>query len=381
MFDLSRNFFLLKALFYLRRLFGQLPGRNAAAESAVRLRGEFYERLWESAAAEVGANFKRLGFGICELSRDGLATRVQQNCTAIDDFVTMTVALNKALVNSLLAEEGLPIPRHIKFTLRTLSRATDFLDQVQGPCVLKPASGTGGGQGVTTGIRTRCQLAWAATLTAQTGAEMLLEEQIPGDNYRLLYLDGVLLDAVQRRPPSVTGDGRSPIRQLVEATNAARLRRGATISQVLLTIDLDMRNTLARQGLSLASVPGAGIVVPVKTVINQNFAADNVTVTDRLGPSLIADSARAARCVGVRLAGIDVITRDPTVPLAESGGVIIEVNTTPGFHYHYHKNDGDFPVAVRVLEQLFRDLEAKFPDADNHRQLCAAVKRIGLSKC
>jgi cyanophycin synthetase len=356
MFDWSRNFFLLKLLFYLRRLRWLFPGRDTRAESARMLRGEFYERLWESAAAEVGAQFKKLGHRICELSRDGLVTRVQQNCTAIDDFVTMTIALNKTLVYRLLAEAGLPIPRHVEFTLRTLSRAAAFLDQVPGGCVLKPANGTGGGQGVTTGIRSRRQLAWAATWAAQAGAELLLEEQIAGDNYRLLYLDGVLLDAIQRRAPSVTGDGRSTVRGLVEEENLARLKRGASVSQVVLTVDQDMRNTLARQGLSLSSVPAAGAVIPVKTVINQNFAADNVTVNGRLCPEVVADGARAARCLGVRLAGIDIITRDPTRALGETGGVIIEVNTTPGFHYHYHKNDGSYPVAVRVLEQLFSDL-------------------------
>jgi hypothetical protein len=42
--------------------------------------------------------------------------------------------------------------------------------------------------------------------------------------------------------------------------------------------------------------------------------------------------------------------------LAALNRCILEVNTTPGFHYHYHKNDGSYPVAVRVPEQLFRDL-------------------------
>ena len=41
--------------------------------------------------------------------------------------------------------------------------------------------------------------------------------------------------------------------------------------------------------------------------------------------------------------------------------VVLEVNTTPGFHYHYHKNDGSYPVALRVLEQLLRDLEGHRP--------------------
>jgi D-alanine-D-alanine ligase-like ATP-grasp enzyme len=355
LFDLSRNFFLLKSVYHLRRLRASLPHGHTADGSAAELRGEFYEKLWADAAAEVGAGFKSLGHGICEITKAGMATRVQQNCTAIDDPVTLTIALNKALVNQMLGQAGLPIPRHVAFTLRTLSKAVDFLEQTHGPCVVKPASGTGGGQGITTGIRTARQLAWAATLAAQASPDMLVEEQIAGDNYRLLYLDGVLLDAIRRCPPRVTGDGRSSIRRLIQEANAERLSRGSTISQVQISIDMDMHNTLTLQSLSLASVPAAGALVPVKTVISQNFAADNLTVTDQLCPSIIADGANAARTIGVRLAGIDIITRDPTVPLAQSGGVILEVNTTPGFHYHYHKNDGSFPVAVRVLEQLFRD--------------------------
>jgi cyanophycin synthetase len=251
----------------------------------------------------------------------------------------------------MLADAGLPVPRHVVFTLRTLSKASEFLAQI-GEGVIKPASGTGGGSGVTTGIRTPWQLAWAATLAAQYDGEMLLQEQIAGNNYRLLYLDGVLLDAVQRCPPSVIGDGRSTIRQLVTYANEARLRRGAALRQVVMTIDSDMRHTLARQGLSLSAVPASGAVVPVKTVINQNFGADNLTVTDQISPSIVADGARAAQVIGVRFAGIDIITRDHAVPLAASGGVILEVNTNPGFHCHYHKADGSYPMAVRVLERL-----------------------------
>jgi cyanophycin synthetase len=360
-FNPARSFFLRKLIFHGRRLAAHLPGRPSRVHDAEILRARWYEQLWESAAAEVGARFKHLGHGMCAIERDGLVTRMRQNCTAIDDPVTLNIALNKALCNKLLTEAGLPIPRHAEFTLRTLSAAVAFLEKVGGEVVVKPAAGTGGGQGVTTGIRSPRQLAWAATLAAQAGGDLLVEQQVPGDNYRLLYLDGVLLDAVQRRPPSVTGDGRSTVRQLVEEANAARLRRGASIAQVLMSIDMDMKHTLARQGLSLRSVPAAGAVVPVKTVINQNFAADNVTVTNRLCRSIVADGARAASAVGVRLAGIDIITPDPTVPLAESGGVILEVNTTPGFHYHYYKNDGSFPVAVRVLEQLLHDLRARKP--------------------
>ena len=49
---------------------------------------------------------------------------------------------------------------------------------------------------------------------------------------------------------------------------------------------------------------------------------------------------------------MDIITPDPSAPLEEEGGVVLEVNAPPNFYYHYHKKDGAFPVAVHVLRRL-----------------------------
>ena len=171
-------------------------------------------------------------------------------------------------------------------------------------------------------------------------------------------MDGELLDAVLRRPPTVTGDGRSTIRRLIDAANAARLAHDPPRVVNLLRIDLDMRHTLAGQGLSLRSVPKAGAVVTLKTVINQNFGPENVAATRLLCDEVIDAGARAARCIGARLSGVDVLTPDAAVPLAQAGGVILEVNGTPGYHHHYHKKDGHYPVAVHVLERLLNEQAA-----------------------
>ena len=142
------------------------------------------------------------------------------------------------------------------------------------------------------------------------------------------------------------------MRKLVRRANDERVRAGSGVSKSLLTVDLDMRRTLAKQGLSLRSVPPAGANVKLKTVVNENRGVDNSTATDSLGRGLIEEGARAVRALRVRFAGLDVITRDPSVPLAESGGAIIEVNGTPNLYYHYHKHDGAFPVAVHLLRKL-----------------------------
>ena len=62
----------------------------------------------------------------------------------------------------------------------------------------------------------------------------------------------------------------------------------------------------------------------------------------------------AARAVGVRLAGVDLITPDASLPLDAAGGVILEVNATPGLQYHYEVRDPvrATPVMAPILEAL-----------------------------
>jgi cyanophycin synthetase len=350
MSDLHPGLLTILSYFYLGKAF--LQHRNSATQEARRRRTGFYEKIWQEAAAHVGATIEPLGYGIFEIRFGDSRIRVSQNYTSIDDPVTLALAGKKALVYKLLAQQGLPTPSYEEFSLNQMSKAFAFLAAARGACVVKPARDTGAGQGVTTGIRSRSQLVRAAAAAAAYKDHLLIEEQIEGNNYRLLYLDGRLLDAIMRKPATVTGDGKSTIGALVQRANADRAAHGIDIAQNLLTVDMDMRHTLARQGLSLASVPKEGTIVTLKTVINENCRIDNISAKHALCASVIESGARAATAIGARLAGVDIITHDPGIPLVESGGVILEVNTTPGYHYHYYKADGEFPVALHVLEAL-----------------------------
>jgi cyanophycin synthetase len=349
MIDLTRHPRTLKflSLVYLARR--QLARRLNGAGAALEHRAAFYESAWRDAAEWLGARVEHLGDDILELTRGDARVRVAKNHSPLDDHVTLTVAGSKPVVYRLLADRSIAVPRHLEFTLTTITDAVKFRRTIGGACVVKPARDTGAGQGVTTGVTDAARLAHAAAHAATYGEGLIIEEQIAGDNYRLLYLDGELIDAVVRRPPQVVGDGRSTVAQLVREANRRRLASGANTAQVVISMDLDMRHTLRRQGLTTSSTPAAGRRVKLKTVINDNAGAENESAARLLCRSILSDGARAAAAVGARLAGVDIITTDPSVPLAESGGVVLEVNTTPGFYYHYHKHDGPFPVARHVL--------------------------------
>ena len=317
-----------------------------------RRRSDFYKRAWEQAANDAGASVTHFGTGALEIALGEQRLLVAGNTTSLDDPVTLRIAGDKPLVYRLLDEHGVPVPNHVVCEGAEVTAAVRLAASLRRPLVVKPARDTGSGHGVTTGVTGVAGLANALALAASYGDDAIIEEQLAGDNYRLLYLDGELLDAVRRRPPVVRGDGHHTVRQLIAAENRARASGGMETSQTLLAIDRDLRHTLRAQGMRLRAVPGMGQVVPLKTVINDNRRDDNQPATGVLCEAIVLAGATAAGAVGARLAGIDVITPDPARPLQESGGAIIEVNTTPGHYHHYTDPADPGRVARMILQRL-----------------------------
>lgn len=325
---------------------------NPQRRAVGRALDAFYENAWREAAHQLGATCRSLGDGFIEIEGGGGRTCVRDNNSAIDDPVTLAVMSDKRLTYRLLGEHGIPTSAHLSFTVGRQQPAADFLKRSGVACVVKPASGTGGGRGVSTGVRTVRHLALASAHASVYGDELLIEHQVAGDNYRLLYLHGELLDAFVRRAPSVVGDGKSTVAALVKRENAGRLESGIGQSQVLLTVDPDMARTLVGQGYSLRSTPPAGKRVFLKTVVNENSGADNNNVTNSLHPNIVEAGRLAMRALDARFAGVDIITPDPSQPLEACGGVVLEVNAPPNFYYHYHQQSRVFPVAVHLLPRL-----------------------------
>jgi cyanophycin synthetase len=312
-----------------------------------------YLKLWRDAAREVGAEATDLGRGFIEIRTDTVSTLVWNQWVPLDDIVTMQLALDKPLVHQRLARAGLPVPEYASFDACDLAPALEFLARSAGPCVVKPAAMMGGTM-ATTGIRTPVQLRRARLRARRASEQLMIERQVPGDNYRFLFLDGELLDVIRRRPPCVVGDGRSTVAELIAAENRQRFAAAEGERPWLLTADLDAVFTLEASGLDLRSVPPAGTSVVVKTVISANGPEGNESVRHDVADELVADAARAAELIGVRLAGVDVITADRRRGLSAGDGVVLEVNAAPGLHYHYEISNPEHgtPVLVPILQRL-----------------------------
>jgi cyanophycin synthetase len=304
------------------------------------------EQMWRDAAAELGADVRRLTPTFLEFRLGSATTRVAYEITTpFTDRVSWLLMNDKALSYRVLSEASFPIPEHVALDAADVHSADAFLERTTPPLVVKPAEGAGGA-GIAGHVCTPAQLRAALHNAGRFDQQVIIERQVDGDSYRLLFLDGRLLDVIRRPLPRLLGDGLATVGELMLREYERRVTAGAdAVGFKPFEVDHDVLFALERGGLRLNSILGAGDSVVIKTATNFSGPEQTETVHDGVGEEVIAPARQAAELLGARLAGVDIVTTDPRRPLGDTGGAILEVNM-PGLAHHY--NVRDRPRATRV---------------------------------
>ncbi len=321
-----------------------------------KIRRSYYDAFWREVALNIGAEVKDSSFGFTKISKDGRSTFVRDYEMMFDSHLMLDLMGNKILTYRLLTELGAPVIPHARFSMSTFDAAEQFLQQHH-LVVVKPSSGTGGGRGVITGINTAKQLKSAARLASRFDSDLLVEQQVEGHSFRLLFLDGEFIDAIRRDPPVVIGDGNLTVRQLVEAENHRRESDMQTRALSPLVIDRDARNWMKSKGIKPSYVPEANEIIQVKRATNENDSSGNVNVTAEVSEEIVRECASLVRKIGVKFAGVDLICDDFSGPFSSPNCFVGEINTTPGLHHHYliANPEAGNPVAETALRYLIEN--------------------------
>jgi D-alanine-D-alanine ligase-like ATP-grasp enzyme len=360
---LTERFYLARTRASLLRELGVAHGvrrwrTNRQHENVVPARLEaFTRRMWEEAAAAVGASFSEPAPRLFEFDREGLTVHVLGQRTPFADPVSIELASAKDLSYTLLTRAGVRVPEHVVVRRGDQMAARSFLETGPAPVVVKPARGGGAGLGVTPSVETASQLERALRGAGSTSERLIVERQAVGNQFRILLLDGKVLDVIRRGLPQVVGDGTSTIEELMFVEYDRRLQAETMEGMKPFLADLDCLFTLERQGLNLSTRLPKGTTVVVKSTSNISGGQSCVTVREPVAREVLHEVRAAAAAVGVRLAGVDVIAPDVERPLASSNGVVLEVNPIPGLQHHYNvaEPEAATQVAVPVLEALFAE--------------------------
>ena len=287
--------------------------------------------------------------------------RLRASVTDRTGLMAAESAGDKAEAKALLHGVGIPVARGV--VVRTVEAAIEEARRFRPPWVLKPLAGNHG-RGVTTGLITEDDLRRGFAEAVRHGPRVVLEEQLPGRDHRVLVVDGRVVAVAERVPPHVVGDGERSVRDLVEAVNADS-RRGVGHEAVMTRIRLDeaAEALLGEQGLALDDVPAAGREVWLRTAANLSAGGTAIDRTDEIHPDNAAIARRAALTIGLDVAGIDLLAPDIGRSVRETGGGIVEVNAAPGLRMHLHPSEGTpRDVAGPILEMLYpRGSRARIP--------------------
>jgi cyanophycin synthetase len=279
--------------------------------------------------------------------------------------IAESIAQDKELTKSLLRAVGVPVPEGRP--VESAEEAWTAAQEIGVPVVVKPRKGNQG-RGVSVRLTTREAVMAAYEIAVKQDGEVMVERQVEGCDFRLLIIGGRLIAAARRECPTVVGDGKHTITELVGIENQNPLRgEDHATSLSKLRLDAIGQEMLAEQGLTVATIPAEGQVVVLRRNANLSTGGSAVDVTDEVHPLVAERAIDAAAMVGLDVAGIDVITSHIDQPLDVTRGAIVEVNAAPGLRMHIEPSRGTpRPVGEAMINSIF-------PHGDNGRIPIVAV--------
>ncbi|MEM7416241.1 MAG: cyanophycin synthetase [Gemmatimonadota bacterium] len=305
------------------------------------------------AAEERDVPWLRLNeYSMVQLGHGRFQQRIQATITSRTPHIAVEIASDKEETNKILGDLGLPVPEQkLVYGDKDAVRAAERIGY---PVVVKPFNANHG-RGVSLDLKDEEHVRTAYEKAREHSRGVIVESFARGFDHRMLVVDGELVAVSKRVPGHVVGNGRQTIAQLVDEVNEDP-RRGIGHEKILTRIELDYqaKRLLDLLGYTEETVPEDGEVVYLRSTGNLSTGGTAVDLTDVIHPDNADMARRAARAIGLDVAGIDFIAEDITQSYKEAGGIICEVNAAPGFRMHTNPAEGTpRDVAGPVLDMLF----------------------------
>jgi len=276
--------------------------------------------------------------GEMRLSHGGRSVVTRESLSEYTSAVAMSRCDDKRLTRRIVAEAGIVVPRGRLATFDAEDHA--FLAEV-GDVVVKPTRGEQG-KGITVGVDGPDALDAALSRAREEHPEVLVEQRAPGDDLRLVVIDGKVVAAALRKPAEVMGTGKHTIRELIETQS--RRRSAATGGESRIPLDQVTEATVAETGWSLDDLLPEGERLRVRRTANLHQGGTIHDVTAEVHPRLCRVAVVAAEAIGIPVTGIDLLVPDVT----RDEYVFIEANERPGLANHEPQ-----PTAQAFVDFLF----------------------------
>jgi cyanophycin synthetase len=221
-----------------------------------------------------------------------------------------------------------------------------------GVVVVKPNDGSQS-KGVTIGVNTKQSLktAYNNAINASVDKRVIVQEQLQGQLYRILVINGKFVAAVCKTAPQIYGNGEHTVKELVDRFNAGA-RRGEEASAVLKVVKPEVVAGLYGVDILDTILPtGKSLVLGVDSI---SAGGEAIDVTDDVHSEWKKICETISKEAGLFVNGIDVICADISLPPPDNALPILEVNHMPGLGAHHYPTGGG--RSIDVTRTLFDEL-------------------------
>lgn len=238
---------------------------------------------------------------------------------------------------------------------RSADEAVRLVRSIPGTVVVKPRRGRDA-QGVTVDVSSPADVRAAYRFARQYGEQVLIEQYIDAEReIRVFSSVSGAYAAVQLILPAVTGDGESTVRELIAAKNRQRDENPASFRQHITTSGTT-KDFLARQELTLKSVPEDGDIVTVHNVGGMRIGGDSEQCLESLPEHVQRTATDSVAAVpGLAWSAVDILIERGT-----GKPYVIELNSGAEF------GGATYPVSGEprhLAEDMWRDMFSTAPSS------------------
>ncbi len=288
-------------------------------------------------------------------TKNGKSHLIAEKSFGLNSTKSINLSHNKSTTIKKLKQAHIPTPSQT--IIASLSGYSQACQKIPFPQVIKPVTGQKG-QDVFLDIKNiSAGQSAVKQIMSKYSNGALVESYLQGRDLRFLVLNFQVIGLVERRPPQISGDGRSTIKELIDIENARRHQQFLKTGRRLLN---RMRHWprlafyLHLQGLSLKAILPQGKTITLFPISNFSTGGSTQTIDyHTIHPSLVKLAQTAAKIIGLQICGIDMIIKN-LHQAAQDNATIIELNSDPGLRLHDWPNQGKPQrVAEKILKFIF----------------------------
>ena len=248
---------------------------------------------------------------------------------------------DKVILKQEFNKYGIPVPAyfelspftflHLFFNFKNTNKSTKkIFSELAKPIIVKPRVGSRGRHTITN-IHTWQQFQESMDVALQICSYLVVEEHLEGSVCRATFVDGVLAGFYSGHAPTLIGDGKKTIRELIVDLDNKRQDRVEPIC-----ISKELQGHILRSGFAISDILPVGIFLPLTHRMGRLFGGQTEEMIDELHPSFVPILKEATRIVGLSVVGFDCIIPDPRKDEASQKWGIIECNSLPFIDLHYY---------------------------------------------